>query len=334
MIRLTPSEILSIVHKLGIQYEDKGNYIKFKCVNEVHNDTHPSMTMLKNNGYCKCWSCGVTYNFYAFVTKLSNGDYSRYIKDEKTLTRLFNQTLDEPTTLVMNKEEPKRKMKVQQGYLYNPIRSTKVLDYLRRIHVNETMIEEFDIRYTEKASISFSNGRGTFITNRICIPIIEQNKIVNMECRDYTEEQNLKVIYPKGSKADVLWNWESIQLNKPVYVVEGIKSAFRIYKYVSKNVVATLGSALGNNQKKLLNKIKSLILFPDNDDAGRSMINQINKFYDYDYFIVFMPKVNQDPADGTLKELEYAVNNPIESVDWRLSKYDFYNELRSRRVAW
>lgn len=336
--KLTSGEILSIVRKFGIQYEDKDRYIKFRCINENHDDNNPSMTMLKNNGFCKCWSCGATYNFYAFVTKVSNGDYRKYIKNEDTLSRVFNQTLSE-NEMVIDEEtffkEPKREMKITQGKLFSPLRSTVVMDYLRKINVDKNMIEEFDIRYSQTAYITFSDtGKGSFIKNRICIPILEKEKIINMECRDYTEQQKHKVIYPKGSKADMLWNWNSIDLNKDVYVVEGIKGAFRIYKHISKNVVATLGSAIGNNQKKLLNKIKKLMLFPDNDEAGKTMIDQINKFYDHDYKIIFMQKKDYDPADGSIRDLEYAIANPILNIDWFLMKYDFYNKRINRKISW
>jgi len=335
MIYLTTTEILSIVRELGIQFEDKGKYIKFRCINQNHRDRNPSMTMLKNNGYCKCWSCGATYNFYAFVTKLSNGNYSKYIKSDEVLSRLFNQTLGQ-NQLIAEKKQLKKELRISGGRLYNPLSNSQVLTYLKKINVNKEMIDEFDIRYTNKAYISFSkeNKKGTFIKDRICIPLLENGEIVNMECRDYTEEQKLKVIYPKGSKADILWNWDGISLRKPLYVVEGIKSAFRIWRYISKNVVATLGSSLGTGQKKLLSKVKNLILFPDNDDAGRSMITQINKFYDYDYLIVFMPGAGQDPADSTLEDLEYAVEHPIESAEWRLSQYDFYNKIKNKKITW
>lgn len=332
--KLTSSEILQIVNQLGIVYTDKDKYIQFKCINPSHHDKNPSMTMLKANGFVKCWSCGLTLSFKGFVDYVTDG------KSEDILhfssKKVFQDTLNNSNRLSYEsyKRTPERNLRLRRGELFKPNRCIKVLEYLYSLSVDTSMIEELDIRYTEKAEITFADmGKGTLIYNRICVPIIENGKIVNIECRDYTGKQKLKVIYPKGSKADTLWNYDSIDKNKPVYLVEGIKSAFRIYKHITKNVVASLGSAIGNNQSKQINTIKNIHLFPDNDEAGKSMIKQLNDFYDYDYYIHFMPEEGQDPADGDLRQLQWAIDNGIESVEYMLQQYDFYRK-KNKKISW
>jgi DNA primase len=332
MIHFKSNEILNILNDLNIKYVDKGKYVRFQCVNPLHDDNHPSMTMLKNNGFCRCWSCGVTYTFQAFIKQLTGKDSRDYIGNSSVLSRVFQQSLVMTEKKYFSKLE--RKLKILNGKLFNPIPNTKAYNYLKSINVTDEMIKQFGIKYADYAEITFADqGRGTKIQDRICIPIYENTNMVNLECRDYTEKQSLKVIYPKGSKADTLWNFSNVALDESLYVVEGIKSAFRIYQYISKNVVATLGSAIGNNQKSQLNKCSNIILFPDNDDAGESMIEQINDFIDHDFQIIFMPQRGQDPADGTLMELQWAIDHPTTNVKRFLSGYDFYKN-KDRKVSW
>lgn len=325
------SEIKNLLNSLNIDYEDKGNYFKFHCINPDHVDKNPSMTMLKNNGYCRCWSCGDSYSLYEFV-KMFGEDYNTYFKKENVLSRKFKNEL-----IITEKNyftKPKREFKILDGRLLEIIKNTKTYDYLKSINVNDEMIEYFNIKYSEYAVITFaSNGKATRIYNRILVPILENGEIVNMECRDYTKNQSHKVIYPSGSKADVVWNFDQIDHSKPIYVVEGIKSAFRIWRYVTPNVVATLGSGIGKNQKKVLQNCKNIILFPDNDEAGKSMINQFESFMNHSFKIIFMPKEGQDPADGTEKDLEKALQNEKSNVHYFLSKYDFYKN-KNRKISW
>ncbi len=320
-------DFVNAVKQLGIQFTDHGRYIKFKCINPSHNDQNPSMTMLKNNGFCKCWSCGVTYSFNQFIERVSGKTAKEYLG------------LSYYSNLISNKNKkkerkPSREFKLLEGHLYKPQRSLEVMRFLNSININKELIEEFDIRYTEergKATFIKTDKKGTYIGKRICIPIIEDKKIINMECRDYTGKQNIKVIYPKGSRTDTLWNIDNLNFDEPLFVVEGIKSALRIYRYISKNVTATFGSALSNYQKELISKMKKAIIFPDNDEAGRSMFRDIYNFMEHDFKVLFMREKDEDPADNTLNNLKEIIKSDIiDSRDYMLKKYN----ISKRKLCW
>lgn len=315
MIRLSETEILSIVQKLGIKYTDHGDYIKFRCINPAHNDSNPSMTMIKANGYTRCWSCGLTHNFASFIRAVSHKSIKDFI-DINKFDREFISSLSQKEVIQKFEKNAERGLRILSGEFLDVSYNLNVMNYLKSINVFKEAIKYFHIQYIKNAEITFRPlGEGTKIYNRIIIPIKENGKLVNLECRDYTNKQKPKVLYPRGSKADLLWNYDNLDFDKPLIVVEGIKSALRIWQFISKNVTATLGSGLGNIQKQLISRIKNLILFPDNDKAGKDMIHQVDKVMERDYQICFMPKDGQDPADGFLSELKNALNNPIMSYN-------------------
>lgn len=299
---LLSSEIMNLINQTSLKYTDHGDYIKFRCVNPTHADKNPSMTMLKVNGYARCWACGASYSFNQLYEILTG----EKIKSKS----LFYSGLINTVNKQSFKARKQIKYRVEKGELYNPKISPTIMKFLSSIYVDKETIEYFDIRFAHKVKIGFSPKQDTTsILNRICIPIIENNELINMECRDFTGAQALKVIYPKGSKADVLFNYDSLDKKEPLIVVEGIKSALRIWRYISRNVTATLGSSIGRGQKEKLNTFKDIILFSDNDKAGKEMIEQFESFYDGDYRYTFMEQEGYDPADGTLDDLKKALDN-------------------------
>lgn len=333
MLRLTESEILQIVHKLGIKYTDHGDYIKFSCINPAHSDKNPSMTMIKANGYTRCWSCGATYNFSMFVNKVGRKKISDFVNINKH-DRNFLSSLSSTDVIKKFERNAERELKIISGEFLNISHNLKVKKFLESINIFEPAIEKFHIQYVEKAEITFKphEEEGTKVYNRIVIPIVENGKLINMECRDYTGKQQPKVLYPRGSKADILWNYDNLDFDQPLVVVEGIKSALRIWQFGTQNVTATLGSGLGKAQKQLISRIKHLILFPDNDKAGLSMISQVDAIMERDYKIAMMKEDGQDPADGSIDNMLFALNNPIESYDNWLKNHGIHTQ--KRRVKW
>ncbi len=300
----SPNEIMDFINSSGLKYEDKGDYIRFKCINPAHDDRNPSMTMLKSNGFARCWACGKVYNFVNLYYVLTG---------EKIAQRhsSFISSLSKP--LVKGQSHKREKVieyRLEKGALYHPRISPTVSKFLEDIGITKEAIDYFDIRWTDMVKMGFDPKKDTtFIKDRICIPIVEDGKIVNMECRDFTFNQKPKVIYPKGSKAVTLFNYDNLDKNKPLIVVEGVKSALRIWSYISKNVTATLGCSISKGQREKIKEFNNIILFPDNDEAGLSMIKQFEEFYELDYHYTLMKQEGYDPADGSIEDVKEALQN-------------------------
>jgi DNA primase len=301
---------------------DKGGYVKFRCIrpyNHEDGDRNPSMTMLKDNGFVRCWSCGYMNSFYKFCKDINiEIDKSYFMESSNsfisTLTKksYFSKTLN-----------LERNLNIQKGELLSPFGNSEVMSYLHFIGYTNDTIQKFDIQYIKEAYISFiKDTKGTYIKNRIAIPIYRNNQLVNLELRDYTGKQKPKVIYPKGSLSDTLFNIDNLDFNNPIILVEGIKLALLIWQEIYKNVTSMFGACLSNNQSNIIqNKIKSLWLFPDNDKAGLQLIDNIEEIYNSEYFIILL-KRKKDDKDETIEEIKEAINNKITSSYYFLNKYN------------
>jgi len=322
-------DILDTLNRLNVDYRDNGDYYKFQCIDPLHTDKHPSMTMLKKNGFSKCWSCGATYTLAQFVRELSGKNFYEFYDIKNVNEFKFKNTLKKKVELIV----PERKMIIEHGQFLRVDTHSGVLQYLNSIDVNNDVIRYFDIKYVDVVKIKFLETvtKPTYLRDRIVIPVYFEGRLINLEARDYTGLQKPKVLYPKGAISDTLFNWDNIDLTKPLVVVEGMKALFRIWRYFTTNIVSTFGNVISPNQQKLLNRAQDVILFPDHDKAGFAMINMFEKFYEREYKIAMMPEVDQDPADGTLKQLGHTLENPKTSSQYFLEKYDL---VPSRVKSW
>lgn len=323
-------DLLSLLTQNGVEYTDHGHYVKIQCINPAHEDKTPSMTILKDNGFAKCWSCGATYSYGQLVYALTGAP--PFKNTEEAYSASFKNTLSKNKIIKKDFRKKERKL-IMKGQLRNPLSNKEVMDFLDSIYINKEIIREFRIQYMLKGSMTFiKTDKMTPIYNRICIPLYENKQIVNYECRDFTGKGKPKVLYPKGGKSDILFNYDNLDFEKPLYIVEGIKSALRIYSLGYKNVTATLGASLGKNQIQLIRKMEQPILFPDNDRAGHNMVEQFEKTIGTYPKVTFMEVEGYDPADGTVDELRYALTNPYSSI----TKYyiKVYNPFSVSTISW
>lgn len=322
-------DVIGLLQSQGIPFTDHGHYVKIKCINKAHEDNTPSMTILKDSGFARCWSCGAKYSYGQLVYALTGASPFKNEQDKYSF-RFNNNLITVSTRKTFRKKERALTM---NGVLKDPLPNREVMSFLNSISVDEQTIKDFNIKYMLSGGMSFiKENKKTPIYNRICIPLYENEKLVNYECRDFTGKGKPKVLYPKGGKSDILFNFHNLDLSKPIFIVEGIKSALRIYKHFTKNVTATLGASIGKNQIQLINKMKYPIIFPDNDKAGYQMLEQIQKESDVNLYITFMGTEGYDPADGTIEELDEAIHRFIPVTQYYLEKYAIFRN--EEKIEW
>jgi DNA primase len=110
---------------------------------------------------------------------------------------------------------------------------------------------------------------------REIIPIRDtKGKLAAYSLRDIrpnaSYESKYKITYG-FDKDGVLYNLHKIiPVSKPIIIVEGFKSVWRLYEYGIKNVVAAIGSKITRGQCRLLcsHALHGAVIFFDNDIAG------------------------------------------------------------------
>lgn len=138
------------------------------------------------------------------------------------------------------------------------------------------------------------------------IPIRDDNgKLVAYSLRDIRKHASYDMKYQITAGFDkdkVLYNLHRITpVDKPIIVVEGFKSVWRLYDYGIKNVVAVMGSRITQGQQRLLytHATQGVVILFDGDSAGAE--GTINAYETLngklDVYPVFITEDGLDPAD-------------------------------------
>jgi len=140
--------------------------------------------------------------------------------------------------------------------------------------------------------------------------------------RDVHNDKKYKLT-PGFDKDLVLYNLNRIKDfvgTKPLIIVEGFKSVWRLYELGIKNVVACMGSGITSGQAELLFTFahSGVVFFFDNDYAGASAIGRSfellkNKMKMYLEIITEVDENGKglDPADLTDEQIFYYLKNYI-----------------------
>jgi DNA primase len=309
------NNICDLLSHHHIPYIQSGNNVLIRCLNPSHKDTRPSMSIHKDKGIYQCFSCGVKGGYPALY-KLITG-YSLYEKDD-IQTRF--PTVRKPSEYSSIKTV---------GNLYNPLHNPDIMEWLRINGVeDDCFIRDYGMTYSKYTEMIADNliiddpqVSYTKMRERICSPIIHDGKTINVEGRTVINEEP-KVLYVKGGSVETLYNWNRIDKEKDVIIVEGIKDLWRVWN-VEKNVVAMFHSLPTKKQFEMLNEVKgNLIFFLDNDHGGKGVIDKIGTCIRDGTFQKVKKELNRsfrwimpkgegnDPNDCSYSEIERLLKNP------------------------
>jgi DNA primase len=119
---------------------------------------------------------------------------------------------------------------------------------------------------------------------------------------------------PKLPKSKILFNLHRAKLHDTVYVVESSFDAIRLDQ-CRIPAVATLGANVPRTQVELLTKhFNSVIVIPDNDDAGQEMAKRIVEKMGHRATVIGIPSRFKDIGDMTdsdINELTTRVQDPL-----------------------
>lgn len=291
-----------IVEIIGsyIKLEHKGKNCFGVC--PFHDDHSPSMSVSSQKQIYKCFVCGATGNVFNFVENYLGVSFLESVK-------IVADKIGESFTLRESKEDTKNKkyydiMNLTTLLYQNNLRTEEGIDAIKYLHergLNDEIIKDFsiglalprtDMLYKVLTSKNISpkdmydlglisegeTGTYDLFRNRIIFPLKSPTGKVNgFSGRIYHNEDLNKymntretVIFKKGEN---LYNYHLAapvaRQEKFVVICEGFMDAIRIYSVGIKNVIATMGTALTNEQIQLLKRLNvKIIIVMDNDSAG------------------------------------------------------------------
>ena len=292
----TEYEARSLLYSGGVHYKDKHDRYEIKCpFHKGGQEKNASAALYKKNWMFKCFTCNTVYNF-AGLHKVLLG---------KPWKRNKDFSLTDPVEAVHSVSYTKERIafEMTSGIIKEVYNNPQANAYCHSRFMSDDFISFFKVRCTK--SCSFSGG--SHWKDRLLIPIYKDGKLYSLEGRDYTRKQKPKCLYPRGAYVDICFNQDNLDKEKPLIVCEGIMDIPKIWGKLTTNVTCTFGVSLSQSQKDYLKDAKNLILFIDDDEAGRKSIELFKSFMQNDFKVAFVK--GKDPGDSSFVELRDAIQN-------------------------
>ena len=347
-----------------------------------HKEKSPSFSVSPDKQIFHCFGCGVGGNVIHFVSKIENLDFRETLellanRANITLPTLDNSYQDSKKAILKSKvyEINEITAKFYHENLYKPT-SKPAQEYIKKRRLDNRTLKSFLIGYsgnfdelynllkqkgfTEEQILASSlvnkTENGKFIDRfrkRLMIPIQDTSgkfiafggRVLDDSKPKYINSPE-NIVYSKGRNLFGL-NIAKKGDTKKLIIVEGYMDAISLYQRGITNVVASLGTALTEQQGRLLRKnSEQVIIGYDADGAGQAAtlrgleilqnmgcdirVLQIYGAKDPDEFVIkYGPERFQKCVDSAISLVEFKVkilkqNLNIENVN---DKIKFLNEI-------
>ena len=219
-----------------------------------------------------------------------------------------------------------------QGLNIESILKKKILGYDKpETELNEEILANCKVDYENPGELQYLLNRGFTIETlrhfeigysrkkqRITIPVRDENgKLVGISGRALHDWQSNKYRENDGfKKGKYLFNLNNAKRYGEVIVVEGPLDAMMVHQAGYPGVVATLGSSFSEPKVKLLqNHAASIIIFTDNDEAGRKLGREVdiacrNKTVHWAKYLT----EKKDPGEMDAQEIMEALDNKTSRI--------------------
>ena len=218
--------------------------------------------MDKNNGMFICFSCGESGSIIDMVMHSTNRNYFEAMrminsrKDIIDIEREVDQAIEAPTDL------PEFNMDTIKRLHEDLKQNDRPREYFMSRNINNSSIDTFMLGYSIKQDMVIVP---VFSYDNICLGFVARS----IEGKSFKNSTGLP-------KSKTLFNINNVK-RKKIVVVESSFDAIRLSQ-LGIPAVATLGATISRTQISLLQTYaSSIIVCPDNDDAGNGLIDKIVK---------------------------------------------------------
>ena len=347
-----------------------------------HNEKSPSFSVSPEKQIFHCFGCGAGGNVFTFLTKIEGINFVEAVQQLAERANIQLPTLE--NTADSAKEALKAKVyKVNEftaNYyhenLYKP-ESKIAQEYVKKRKLSNETLKSFQIGFSGKfdelyralkkqgfedreileSGLVNKNDRGQFIDryrNRLMFPICDvRGRVIAFGGRvlDDSKPKYINspenVVYSKGRHLYGLNVAKKYDIKKRLLIVEGYMDVVSLHQRDIHNVVASLGTALTQQQGYLLrNHTEQIILSYDSDEAGQTAkvrameilqnmgcdirVLQMEGAKDPDEFVIKYGNARfQNVVDKAISVIEFKVKILRQSLDLESTndKIKFLNEI-------
>lgn len=227
-----------------------------------YNVNTPACEVDKSNGMFICFSCGETGSIIDMIMRTTNRNYFEAMrminsrKDVIDIEREVDQAIEAPSDL------PEFDMDLIRRLHSSLMNSDRAKEYFANRNITQESAVTFMLGYSEKQDMVVVP---VFSVENICLGFVARS----IEGKSFKNSTGLP-------KSKTLFNINNVKRQKMVVV----ESSFDVIRLSQLNIpaVATLGATVSKSQISLLQTYaSSIIVCPDNDDAGSGLIDKIVK---------------------------------------------------------
>lgn len=350
-------ERLDIVDIISEYVNLKRTGSSFKGLCPFHNEKTPSFSVSRERGYFHCFGCHERGDAISFIMKIEN---LNYVDALKFLAEKYGMTLEETYTSKENIEKRNRLYEINsmaaKFYMRNLLTHDFPQEYMQKRGLSKRILNKFFLGYAKNDNglyeylksknvtvedmlelglvSKFSNRIVDKFQDRLIFPILNnKNKVIGFGGRTLTDN---KIKYLNSPESDIFKKRNNIYgvniVNKSrnrnkILLVEGYMDVIGLYNKGIDYAVATLGTALTEEQAKIVKRYGNEVYIAyDGDTAGiKATLRAIDIFKNMDVQLAILEfPDNMDPDEYInkygLKEFENLLKNATNPIDFKLQK--------------
>ena len=291
----------NIVDVIGRVVPLKKSGSNFKGVCPFHNEKTPSFVVSETKQIFTCFGCGATGDVIAFVKRYYNLEFRGAVE---MLAREYGISLDGAFRSNRNKDELYEINRQAARFFYKAMRekSNKGYTYMKNRGISEEIMNKFGIGYADDGWTSlydFLRAAGVAekkmlelgliskskdrcfdkFRDRVIFPIINTaGKVIGFGGRiigdgepKYLNSQESGIFQKKNNLYGLNLARKDVSREDSIVLVEGYMDVVSLYQAGVRNVSASLGTALTENQARLIKRYtRNVVLSYDSDQAGQN----------------------------------------------------------------
>lgn len=290
--RVEEKGVKELFVKLGMQeVSQRHGNVYSVCPFHVGADNPNGFAFSNGFGYCFT-QCNRKYDLFDIVKRMIGVDF---VDAVSYLSAYVGMDIDYSSRKVSSDSEVNRSFLTQvrkmrskgKAVQWTPIDKSILETFEPSLHrvIRE---EGFDKGVRDYFDLGYSQSG--YLEGRVTIPVdYVDGSIVTVSGRSVLshreiEERNIRkyLIWFDTDKSVTLYNISRaipyVEITKEIIVVEGFKSVWRLHQWGIRNVVATMGTSLSDEQRKILLKLGAKIIpCGDRDDAGKIFNKRVSE---------------------------------------------------------
>ena len=291
----------NIVDVIGRVVPLKKSGSNFKGVCPFHNEKTPSFVVSETKQIFTCFGCGATGDVIAFVKRYYNLEFRGAVE---MLAREYGISLDGAFRSNRNKDELYEINRQAARFFYKAMRekSNKGYTYMKNRGISEETMNKFGIGYADDGWTSLYDFLGAAgvaekkmlelgliskskdrcfdkFRDRVIFPIINTagkfigfgGRIIGDGEPKYLNSQESGIFQKKNNLYGLNLARKDVSREDSIVLVEGYMDVVSLYQAGVRNVSASLGTALTENQARLIKRYtRNVVLSYDSDQAGQN----------------------------------------------------------------